>query len=112
MKRLNPLIAFAVLITFVGLYQNWSATFTQAWWFAVLGGVCIAILHFATRHATTAIGMLGLVLLVLGLFGASFWGIDRSMFSGLACGLMAGLCAGYTVRLLLIRKPQTESSVE
>lgn len=100
MKRPNHLIAFAVLITFVGLQQNWSGAFKQAWWLAALGGLFLAALHFASRHATTAMGVLGLVLLVLGLFDVSFWVVDRSMFSGLACGLLAGLCVGYTVKSL------------
>lgn len=93
------MIAFAVLITIVGLYQNWSTAFTQAWWFAVAGGMCLAVLHFTTPHARTAFGSLGAILLVLALFDtpiATFG--DRSMFSGLACGLLAGLCVGCVVK--------------
>lgn len=99
MRRINPLIAFAVLIAFTGLYQNWNAALTEAWWFAVAGGMCLAVLHFATPHAKTAFGALGAILLMLALFDtpiAMF--ADRSMFSGLACGLLAGLCLGYVVK--------------
>lgn len=92
-------MAFAVLITVVGLSQNWSAAFTQAWRFAVAGGMGLAVLHFATPHASIAMGALGAILLVLGLFGASIGEFAApSMFSGLACGLLAGLCGGCVVK--------------
>ena len=107
MKSLNPLIVFAVVITSFGVYQNWSAAFTEAWWFAVAGGVCLAILYFATRYSSIAMGILGLVLLLLGLFNVAFVkAIDRSMISGLAVGLLAGISAGFAVKSLRARQGQ------
>lgn len=105
MKSSSPLITFAVLITILGLYLNWSAAFTEAWWFAVAGGGCLAVLHFASLKTSAALGILGAALLMLALFNVQTdtFG-NRAMFSGLACGLLAGLCVGHIVKTVRRRR--------
>lgn len=64
-----------------------------------------AVLHFSSRHASTAMGLLGIGLLALALLDTSFMkAIDRSLFSGLACGLLGGLCVGYVIKQLAGRR--------
>lgn len=99
MRTVSPLAVFAVLMTAVGLYDNWSAAFTQAWCVAALGGVVLAVLYFFSSYAGVALGVIALALLAIGIADESLLQFfDKGMASGLACGLLLGLGAGFFVK--------------
>jgi hypothetical protein len=99
MRSFNPLAAFAVLITLIGLYQNWGAVSSPAWWTAAMGGAVLAALHAWTRNTAAALGLLALVLAACLLLDSSMvldqYGV---LASGLACGVLAGLAIGWLTK--------------
>lgn len=99
MRSVIALVAFVVFVTLVGVYENWEKVGSGAWWTAAAGGTILAALYGVTRHAGRALGVLGLLMLVIAMVHPSLLeGYDRSLFNGLACGFLVGFVGVYAIK--------------